>query len=78
MDTIEDSGETDVRELRRSHLTPAEMDRIAEKAAVKALEKVYADIGQSLARKLAWLFVAAVVGLALWLAGKQSLPIPHP
>jgi tetrahydromethanopterin S-methyltransferase subunit G len=54
--------------------TEAQIDEIAEKAARRALEIVYAEIGQNVLRKLAWLVGVVVVGLALWLAGKNSLP----
>ena len=55
-------------------LTDAQIDAIAEKAARRALQIVYAEIGQNMLRKLAWLTGVAVIGLALWLAGKNSLP----
>ena len=55
-------------------LTDAQIDAIAEKAARRALQIVYAEIGQNVLRKLAWLTGVAVIGLALWLAGKNSLP----
>lgn len=56
-------------------LTDAEIDAIAERAAKKALEGVYADVGRSVLRKLAWLAGVVVIGLALWLIGKDSLPL---
>lgn len=56
-------------------LTDSEIDAIAERAAKKALQSVYAEVGQSVLRKLAWLAGAAVLGLALWLIGKDSLPL---
>jgi hypothetical protein len=55
-------------------LTDAQIDAIAEKAARRALQIVYAEIGQNVLRKLAWLTGVVVIGLALWLAGKNSLP----
>lgn len=56
-------------------LTEAEIDAIATRAAKKALESVYAEVGKSVLKKLAWLAGVAVLGLALWLIGKDSLPI---
>lgn len=56
-------------------LTEAEIDAIAERAAKKALEGVYADVGRSVLKKLAWLAGVVVLGLALWLIGKDSLPL---
>ncbi len=57
-------------------LTEQQIDNIAEKAARKALQIVYAEIGQNVLRKLAWLVGIVVLGLALWLAGKNALPRP--
>jgi hypothetical protein len=56
------------------HLTDSQIEAIAERAAEVALNKVYAEVGKSVLKKLAWLTGAAVIGLALWLAGNQSLP----
>ena len=55
-------------------LTDAQIEAIAERAAEVALNKVYAEVGKNVLKKLAWLTGAAVIGLALWLAGNQSLP----
>jgi tetrahydromethanopterin S-methyltransferase subunit G len=55
-------------------LTESQIDEIAEKAARRALQIVYAEIGQNVLRRLAWLVGLVVVGLALWLAGKNALP----
>jgi hypothetical protein len=56
-------------------LTEAEIDAIAERAAKKALQSVYAEVGQSVLKKLAWLIGLVVVGFALWLAGEKVLPL---
>lgn len=55
-------------------LTDAQIEAIAEKAAEVALNKVYAEVGKNVLKKLAWLTGVAVIGLALWLAGNGSLP----
>lgn len=54
-------------------LTELQIEVIAERAADKALEKVYAQVGQSVLKKLAWLIGVVVVGLGIWLAGKDLL-----
>lgn len=56
---------------RRSqpHLTDAQIEMIAERAAEKALEKVYSEVGKSVAHKLLWMLGAAVIGLFAWLSG---------
>ncbi len=55
-------------------LTDEQIEAIAERAAEVALNKVYTEVGKSVLKKLAWLTGAAVVGLAMWLAGHNSLP----
>jgi len=55
-------------------LTDAQIEAIAERAAEVALNKVYADVGKNVLKRMAWLTGVAVIGLALWLAGNGSLP----
>ena len=55
-------------------LTEHDIDEIAEKAAEKALEKVYAQVGASVLKKLAWLVGVAVIGLVMWLGSNGNLP----
>lgn len=56
------------------HLTDEQIEHIAERAAEVALNKVYAEVGKSVLKKLAWITGAAVVGLFMWLGGHGSLP----
>ena len=53
----------------------AQIDAIAEKAARRALEIVAAEVGRGILKKLAWIVGIVIIGLALWLAGKNSLPL---
>lgn len=55
-------------------LTDEQIEMIAERAAEVAFQKVYQEVGKTVLTKLAWLAGAAVIGLALWLAGHNSLP----
>lgn len=55
-------------------LSEEEMDAIAERAARKALEIVYAEVGKSVLNKLAWFVGLVIVGLLIWLTGKGALP----
>ena len=55
-------------------LTDAQLELIAEKAAVKALEKVYTEVGKSVLKKAAWLTGVAVIGLVMWLGSHGTLP----
>jgi hypothetical protein len=56
--------------VSESELSEAQIEAIAERAATKALEKIYAEVGQSVLKKLAWLAGLVVVGLFIWLGGK--------
>ena len=55
-------------------LSDSQIEAIAERAAEVALNKVYAEVGKNVLKRLAWLTGVAVIGLALWLAGNGSLP----
>ena len=55
-------------------LTEHDIDEIADRAAEKALEKVYAQVGASVLKKLAWLIGVVVVGLLMWLGNNGNLP----
>lgn len=49
-------------------LTEADIDRIAEKAANRALEKVYAEVGKSVSKKLMWIMGVVSISLIVWLS----------
>ena len=51
------------------YLTEADIDRIAEQAAIRALEKVYAEVGKSVTKKLLWILGGVSIGLMVWLSG---------
>lgn len=55
-------------------LTDAQLELIAEKAAERALEKVYTEVGKSVLKKAAWITGVAILGLFMWLAAHGSLP----
>ena len=50
-------------------LTEAEMDAIAERAADRAIQRVYEQIGKSVAQKIYWAIGIVVVGMLMLLAG---------
>lgn len=56
------------------YLTEHDIDEIAEKAAARALEKVYAQVGQNILKKITWLLGIAAIGLVMWLGGNGNLP----
>lgn len=55
-------------------LTDEQIEAIAERAAEVAFKKIYEEVGKNVLKKLAWLTGAAVLGLAMWLAGHNALP----
>lgn len=54
-------------------LTDDQIEAIAERAAERALEKVYASIGKSVVQKILWLVGAATLALAAYLKGSGKL-----
>jgi hypothetical protein len=50
-------------------LSEAEMDSIAERAADRAIRKMYEQIGKSVAQKVYWGIGIVVVGMIMLLAG---------
>ena len=56
------------------YLTEHDIDEIAEKAAERALEKVYAQVGQNILKKITWALGLAAIGLMMWLGGSGNLP----
>lgn len=51
-------------------LSDEQIEMIAEKAAEKALLKVYANVGRGIINKLAFVIGACVIGILLWMGGK--------
>jgi hypothetical protein len=52
-----------------TNLSEAEMDAIAERAADRAIRKMYEQIGKSVAQKVYWAVGIVVVGMMMLLAG---------
>ena len=52
-----------------ANLSEAEMDAIAERAADRAIRKMYEQIGKSVAQKVYWAIGIVVVGMVMLLAG---------
>ena len=52
-----------------ANLSEAEMDAIAERAADRAIRKMYENIGKSVAQKIYWAIGIVVVGMVMLLAG---------
>ena len=56
------------------HITEEDVERIAERAATKAVAKitdyVYIEVGKSVLKRILWLTGAAIVGVAAWMHSK--------
>jgi len=52
-----------------TNLSEADMDAIAERAADRAIRKMYENIGKSVAQKAYWAIGIIVVGMLMLLAG---------
>lgn len=57
-------------------LSDEQIDDIAERAAERALEKVYAQVGKSVVTKMLWLVGVVTLCLLVWLAGKDAMRFP--
>jgi len=56
-----------------SSLTEAEIEHIADKAAEKAILKVYEQIGRSVAQRIFWFIGVIFVAGCAWLVGGNIL-----
>ncbi len=63
-------------EQHRFELTEDQLNGLAERAAAKALENIYAQVGKGVLRKLAWLIGIVVLSLAAFLVGKGAIVLP--
>lgn len=71
--TIEERVEA--LEERHFELTEAQLDYIADRAAKKALESVYAEVGRSVVKRFLWIVGAIALGVAAYLFSKGELVV---
>ncbi len=55
------------------HLDEELIERIAEKAAGKVIERMYQEVGKSVVKKIIWIATAAGLATLAWLAGNGHL-----
>ncbi len=55
-------------------LTEHDIDHIAERAADKALEKVYTEIGKSVVKKVLWVLGLGALALMVWMSSTGNKP----
>lgn len=66
----------DVTERRKfAGLSEEEIEHIADKAADRALEKVYTEVGKSVLKKLAWIVGVIIVSVMVWLAHLDKIRV---
>ena len=63
---MENLSEAEVRRIAKIVIEEA-ADGIAEKAASKALDRVYADVGRSTVKKIFWIVGSLTIALLLFL-----------
>lgn len=59
--------------VKHEDIPDSVIEAIAERAAAKALEKVYAEVGKSILRRTAWVVGIAAISLVVWLKSKGVL-----
>lgn len=59
--------------MSRIELTDEQLEALAERAAEKALKKVYEEVGRSTVRLALWIVGAGVVALLTWLGATGKL-----
>lgn len=60
---------------RFAGLSEEEIEHIADKAADRALEKVYTEVGKSVLKKLAWIVGVVIVSALVWLSHLDKLKV---
>lgn len=74
MSTNTEAGERyEGPERRSAPISDEQMDAIAERAADRALAKVYEQIGRSVVKKALWVIGAGTLALLAWLGGRGHL-----
>lgn len=61
------------KERRVTSISNEQLEAIADRAAEKALAKIYSEIGKGVLAKLAWAAGIIVVSLLIWLAKAGKL-----
>lgn len=57
------------------NLSDEDIDLIAEKAAEKALEKVYLEVGKTVVKKIFWIFGVVTIVILTWLSGTGKISL---
>jgi hypothetical protein len=61
------------KERRVTSLSEDQLDAIAERAAQKALDKIYSEVGQNVVKRLLWVLGVVLISGMIWLARTGKL-----
>ena len=56
-------------------LSDEEIEHIADKAAERAIEKVYTEVGRGVLKKLAWIVGVVIISALVWLSHLDKLKV---
>lgn len=56
-------------------LTEEQLDHIVQKVADEVFNRIYAEIGKSLVKKLSWMFGISILGLFIYMASKGFIKV---
>jgi hypothetical protein len=56
---------------RHLPITDEQLDHIVERAVDKVFERIYAEVGKSVLKKLAWAIGLGVTAVCVWLVGNK-------
>lgn len=59
---------------RHLPITDAQLDTIVERAVEKVFERIYADVGRNVVKKLVWALGLIATVFCVWIVGKTGLP----
>lgn len=59
---------------RHLPITDAQLDVIVERAVEKVFDRIYADVGRNVVKKLIWALGLIVTVICVWIVGKTGLP----
>jgi hypothetical protein len=56
---------------RHLPITDAQLDHIVERAVEKVFERIYAEVGKSVLKKLAWAVGLGITAFCVWIVGSK-------
>ncbi len=59
-------------ERRMETISEEDIERIADKAVEKAMDRLYREVGKSILQKFIWLVGVGTVALYMWIQGRGN------